>query len=32
MIQPHLRGAWISDHQQYQGPPGTVPQQLRLHR
>ena len=30
-IQPHLRGAWISDNQQYQGPPGTVPQQLRLH-
>ena len=32
MIQPHLCGARISDHRQYQGPPGSVPQQLRLHR
>ena len=32
MIQPHLCGARISDHWQYQGPPGSVPQQLWLHR
>ena len=28
MIQPHLHGARISDHQQYQGSSGIVPQQL----
>ena len=28
MIQPHLHGARISDHRQYQGPPSAVPQQL----
>ena len=27
----HLCGARISDHRQYQGPPSSVPQQLRLH-
>ena len=31
-FKPHLHGAWISDHRQYQGPPGSVPQQLQLHR
>ena len=31
-VQPHLCGARISDHWQYQGPPGSVPQQLQLHQ
>ena len=31
-IQPHLRGARISDHWQYQGSSGIVPQQLWLHQ
>ena len=31
-IQPHLCGARISDHWQYQGSSGIVPQQFRLHQ
>ena len=31
-IQPHLHGAWIYIHRQYQGSSNIVPQQLWLHR
>ena len=30
-IQPHLHGAWIYIHRQYQGSSSIVPQQLQLH-